>query len=430
MEKAFFQRVWDKFVWATDYSARSQSLTQEQKKLLEWFDGGSKTDAGVRVNSDATLSYAAAWRCINLLSQDLAKLPFNMYKRSKQGKKIAFYHPAHYLMKSKPNGWMTPYVFRQTLTRHALLKGNGYARIIRNGAAQPTQLKLIANPDYVQIKMVDDEIYYDVNEVLPDGKLASYVLHADDMFHLKGPSMNGIEGMSMITYHRETLGLGMAAKKTAERFYGRGSNFSGFIKMPEGKKLDSTEQVDRLSKSWTDKYRGLHKSWSTPVLEDGATFVPVTMPLKDAQFLESRQYSGIEVCQIYGVPPHKIYDLSRATFSNIEHQSIEYVGDSLLPHVTNWEQEIKEKLLREDEKAFDPGTGKSTYYPKFNLGVLLRGDSKTRAEFYSSAVQNGWMNRNQVAALEDYDQDIPGGDKYTIQLNMQELKNVGHEQPE
>lgn len=422
MKRAFLQEFVSRYIWNFGLSSR-QTLTQNQKALLEWFDGGNATDSGVRVNESSSLSFTAFWRCVNLTSQTQAQLPLHIFERTNEGSKIDYSHPASILLRERPNGKMTPYVFRETIERYKQVWGNGYAIIKRNNDAVPLELDLV-HPQYVDIKLIDDEVYYEVNRPLLNGKMEYLIVPAMDMFHIKGPSLDGIKGLSIISYHKNTLGLGLGSQKFAERFFGHGAHFSGWIKYPGTLKQ---EQVERLQTSWSEKYRGMGKSWGTPLLENGAEFVPVSMPLKDAQFLESRNFTDLQVCQICGVPPHKIYNLERATFSNIEHQSLEYVNDTMTPITTNWEQEIKAKLFREDEKISRPGGRNKVYFVKYNYNSLLRGDSQARATFYNSALQNGWMNRDTVRNLEDMDGKIPGGDKYTVQLNMQELQNVGNE---
>ena len=158
------------------------------------------------------------------------------------------------------------------------------------------------------------------------------------------------------------------------------------------------------------------------ILEEGMKYQNITIPPDQAQFLASRKFSVTEIARWFGIPPHFLADLDRATFSNIEHQTIEFVSYSLMPWLRRWENELDKKLLKEDEK--------DDCFFKFNVNALLRGDQKSRYEAYATALRMGWMNVNEVRDLEEMNR-IEGGDKYFIEVNRQDMLKPGKNgQPE
>lgn len=276
--------------------------------------------------------------------------------------------------------------------------GNFYARIIRNGAMQPISLEILPSWD-VTPQLVKGELYYHIAST-------GETLHSWEVFHVAGLGFDGVKGMSVIKYARQSIALGMAAENFGASFFGEGATIGGLLTTDNQLKQD---QRDAIKKSWHAAYHGPKGKHGTAVLEGGLHYERVGIPPEDAQFLETRQFQVPEICRWFRVPPHKIHDLTRSTNNNIEHQSIEYVTDTLAPHLVNWEQEADRKLLREDEKG--------EFFTKFNLNGLLRGDVKARGEFYAKLFGIGALSQNDIRRLEDQN-DIPGGDKYYVPLNM------------
>lgn len=175
---------------------------------------------------------------------------------------------------------------------------------------------------------------------------------------------------------------------------------------------------EKVRKSWETVYRGANNAHKIAVLEEGLTYKDIGLPQKDAQFLETRQFQLNEICRIFRVPPHLVGDLSRSTFSNIEHQSIDYVVHTLRPWLVRWEQSANMNLLNEYERT--------EYFAKFNVDGLLRGDFATRMQGYAVGRQNGWYSANDIRELEDLN-PIPedqGGDIYLVNGNMVTAENA------
>jgi len=356
------------------------------------------TAAGIKVSEDTALRFSAVFACINVLSQDVAKLPWGLFQHVDTGKVAARKHPVYKLLHSEPNGLMTSFAFRRTGMAWMLAWGNFYARIIRNNAMRPVSLDIMPAWD-VSPEVVAGKLYYHIHST-------GETLQAWEVYHVAGLGFDGIKGMSVIKYARQSIALGMAAENFGASFFGEGATIGGFL--TTDKPLNDTQR-SAIKKSWHNAYHGTKGKHGTAVLEGGLHYERVGIPPEDAQFLETRQFQVPEICRWFRLPPHKIHDLTRSTNNNIEHQSIEYVTDTLAPHLVNWEQEADRKLLREDEKG--------TYFNKFNLNGLLRGDVKARGEFYAKLFTVGALSQNDIRRLEDQN-DIPNGDKYYVPLNM------------
>ena len=250
----------------------------------------------------------------------------------------------------------------------------------------------------------DDVLYYRTS--------SGEMLSSDDVIHLRGLSTNGYKGKSPIAVHRDNLYLSQAAQEYGERFFNQGGNMSGVFKYPSTLK---PEAYQRLKRDLIAQSSGLHNSHVPLLLEGGMTYERISIPPEDAQFIATRKFQKTEIATIYGVPPHMIADLERATNNNIEHQGMEFVQYCLMPYLVRLEEEFNRKLLREDEAG--------SFYFLFGLNGLLRGDAKTRSEFYKNMNMVGAMSANEIRSLEDMN-TYDGGDEYFVQANMQPVRTA------
>jgi HK97 family phage portal protein len=359
--------------------------------------GGSESASGVFVSEESALSFSAVYACVRVVSEDIAKLPKHTFLKTPTGKQPDTSHPAFRLLHRRPNPKMSSFAWFQSMQATVLLWGNAYSEIIRDQAARPVRL-VIHHPRTVKVVDLGETVGYIVG---------SRPVLAQDMIHISGLGFDGINGKSVISFARDNIGAGLAAENFGAKFYRNGANLGGSLKTPN--KLSDTA-YNRIRESWAARYGGLNNAHKTAILEEGLSYESIGIPPNDAQFIETRQFARTEIAAWFRVPPHKIQDLSRSTNNNIEHQSIEYVADTLLPWVTRWEQELEEKLFSEAEK--------DTRIIKFNLNGLLRGDAKTRAEFYSKMFQTGVYSQNMILELEDENTIGPEGDRRFIPVNM------------
>jgi HK97 family phage portal protein len=237
--------------------------------------------------------------------------------------------------------------------------------------------------------------------------------NSEDIFHVKGLSFDGVKGLSPIAQAREAIGLALSTEEYGAKFFGNGARPGGVIEFPGAMK-----DPDKVREIWNKTFQGSANSHKVAVLEQGAKFQTVGLPPEESQFLETRKFQINEICRIFRVPPHLVGDLEKATFSNIEHQSIEFVQHTIRPWLVRWEQEIARSLLGDGERGM--------YFAKFNVDGLLRGDYATRMRGYSIGIQNGFLSPNCVRALEDLEPipDEKGGNNFFVNGNMKLLNDA------
>jgi HK97 family phage portal protein len=383
----------------------SRDLTLANAGVLIDVNGELGTRAGVTVTIDRAMQLSAVSACVRLLSESIASLPLNVYRRLDGGRRQRVSDlPEARLLHDEPNPLMTSFTWRETSSAHLLLWGNAYSVILRGEGAEPVALLPIM-PQYVHVlKQANGELAYHVN-----GYGLKRLINQADMLHVPGLSYDGLIGMSPIKYAAQSIGLALAAESYGAGFFGNSARPSGFISTAA--KL-SADQALALGRAWTANYGG-DKSQGTAVLDNGAKFERVTMPPEEAQFIETRKFQLADIARWYRVPPHMIGDLERATFSNIEHQGLQFVTHTLRPWLVRIEQEITRKLFpaRSDGRP-------SELYVEFNVDGLLRGDLKSRYDAYAVGRQWGWLSTNDIRSRENLE-PVPDGDTDYLQpLNM------------
>ena len=376
-----------------------------------WFLGqanGLETTSGARVNEETALSWTALSTGIRALCDDIASIPLNVYKRLEGGgKEIDRSHQLFPVLHDSPNEEMTSFEWRSVTQAHIIGWGNAYSEIIRNQRGRIIELWPI-NPDRVKLQRNKrKKIVYRIT--LPrdeTGGVAGHVMmRRDQILHIKGFSINGLFGRSLIQDHREAIGLGLATEEFAARFFGQGASPTGILEHPATISEDAQE---RLKNAYDNEYSGLTRAHRIMLLEEGMKWHQVTVDPEKAQFLGLRQFQVTEAARILKMPPHKVGDLERQTFTNIEHLGIDYLVHTLRPWLVNWEQRMRKSLLA-------PGDTKTVI--EFVVEGLLRGDSITRAKFYQSLFNMASISPNEIREKENMN-PFEGGDKRYIQLNL------------
>lgn len=381
-----------------------------------FFFGG--TTSGKRVNEMSAMQMTAVYSCVRILAEAVAGLPLHLYRYTDNGsKEKAIEHPLYRLLHDEPNPEMTSFIFRETLMTHLLLWGNAYAQIVRNGKGEVLGLyPLMPNKMSVD-RDTDGRLWYTYTrstDEAPTMKGSTVKLHPYDVLHIPGLGFDGLVGYSPIAMAKNAIGMGIACEEYGARFFANGAAPGGVLEHP-----GTVKDPQKIRDSWNSVYRGTGNAHKVAVLEEGMKYTPIGISPEQAQFLETRKFQINEIARIFRVPPHMVGDLEKSSFSNIEQQSLEFVKYTLEPWVIRWEQSIMRALLTEDEKK--------TYFAKFNLEGLLRGDYQSRMNGYAIARQNGWMSANDIRRLENLDQ-IPkedGGDLYLINGNMLPLASAG-----
>ncbi len=388
-----------KRIWRAIRNEAQTGMTVEE--LFRDLFSGAPTASGVSVSPDTAMQASTVYACVRVLAESVAQLPFPVYRRlDNGGKERDPSHPLYRILNWQPNRWQTAFEFREMMMGHVVLRGNAYALIVRVGGRVHELIPL--HPDHVMVEQRRDwSVRY---HRLVDGNWVA--MPPGSVFHLRGMASNGPIGMSPITAYREAVGLSISAQRLQARSFSNGAKFHGYLKHP-GPKL-SPEARKNMRESFDRQHSG-DNAWSTPLLEEGTEWVKVGMSAEDAQLIETRKFQRSEIASIFRVPPHKIGDLERATFSNIEHQALEFVTDTMLPWLRRWEQAVSRDLLTPDEQK--------THFAEHLVDGLLRGDIRSRYAAYGAAIKDGWMNRNEVRILENLN-PVDGLDEFLEPLNM------------
>jgi len=363
--------------------------------------------AGVNIDADTAMKTAVVWACVTYLSKTVAQLPWRVMSEDSNGRAVRATGSAiDYLINVRPNPEMGSFSFRETMVGWACRRGNAVAEIQRDMRGVPYALWPIhpSRGEFRRDKETGELVYQ-----LTDGSNA--ILRPYDYFHLRGFGEGPI-GLDVVSYAAESIGWAQATEIFGSTFFGSGINPSIAVTVPN--KL-STEGRDVLREELDDLFKGPTKAHRAAILDADMKIEKLTVDPNAAQFLETRQHQVEEICRWFGCPPHKVMHLLRSTFSNIEHQSIEVVTDSIVP----WCRRLEEEA---DYKLFSP---RSPMFTRLDLKGLLRGDFKTRSEGLQIMRRNGVINANDWLRLEDMNEIGPQGDIYIVESNMQRLDQVG-----
>lgn len=368
--------------------------------------GSISSHTGVAVTPFTALQSSAVYACVRCLSEDMAKLPIEVQRALPNGGWVTdLDHPIARLL-DRPNRWQSPFTFMSYLVTCLQLRGNAYVFVVRDEDGAPTSLVPIS-PDRCAMRLSPKGwLFYDISHPA-FGDRGNLVVHQDDMLHLRGVTLDGFMGLSPIAAAAEAIGLSLATQQHGANLFRQGTQASGVLRH-DGVLSDTARK--NLRESWQEKYGGVENANKVLVLEEGMVFEKLSMTSDEAQFLETRKFQVEEICRIFRVPPHKVASLDRATFSNIENQSQQYIDDSLVPMARQLEEEGRHKLLWEADRG--------RYRLRVDFDSLLRGDMKTRFEAYNMALTGGWLNRDFVRDREGLP-PIPGGSgqEYRVALN-------------
>jgi HK97 family phage portal protein len=373
-----------------------------------------RTAAGVYVTPDNAVQIPAVWACLRYLSQTVAMLPWNVMLTEGRGATVQSKNPVQWLLHTRPNPEWSSFQFRETLLHWALRWGNGYAEIERDMAGRAYALWPL-HPERVDPRRdLNGKLYFAVS----NGSGQTVDIAFEDMFHVRGFGEGPI-GVNVMEYAAQSLGWAKAIQIFGATFFGNGANLSGVV---QSKGKFEPGPLARLKAEFGKLYNGVFKSNKTAYLDNGMEWKPVGVKPLDAQMVDANYFMIEEVCRWFGVPPHKIAHLLRATFSNIEHQAIEVVQDSVLPWVRRFEDEADYKLF---------GQNRQGYFTKLELRGLLRGDFQSQVNGLKTLRDIGAVNADEIREYLDMPQqpEGSGGDKYTMQGQYTTLDKVGEEPP-
>jgi HK97 family phage portal protein len=356
----------------------------------------SPTRSGVTVSEQTALGISALWAGIRTISQDVGSLEPVLYRESSQGREVAEDHPVYALLTETPNPDMTRPVLFETLQAHALIHGGAFAEIERNGAGTPTALWPIHPRNVVILRDGSGNLVYRVtvtiNNLNDQHQLGEQVdLAPEDILHVPGLSPDGTVGYRLLSIARETLGFAIATQRYGSSFYGNAARPGGILSTAG--QLNDTAR-ENLRRSWQLLHQGTENVGKVAILEEGIEFKPFVMTNEQSQYKDLLNWLVYEVARFLLIPPTKLMSLEGASqYAVLEQLSTEYLTVTLRPWLEKWEAEFERKLLTPTERR--------NHYIEYDTVPLLRADATTRANFYQSAIQNGWMTVDEIRAREN-----------------------------
>lgn len=376
--------------------------------------------SGVSVTDDTALEATSYFAGVRNVSEDLASLPLITYRRiSEERRERDQLHYLYSILHDQPNEEIDSVTFVEAMQAHLMMRRNAYAEIVRDGAGRCAALWPV-HPKRVSMRRVDGELFYQVD--LPEGRKDTRTgypwttLDRSRVLHLRALALDGLEGLSTIKQHRETIGLTLAVERYGAAFFGNDATPGGVYEVP-GRLSD--EAYKRMKAEIEGAHRGIDKAHRLRLLEEGTKYSATSTQNDKAQFIETRQLQTEEMARINRVPPHTIQDLSHSTNNNIEHQGIEYVQYSIRVWAVRWEKAIyMQVMLSEDRK---------THYAEFLLDALLRGDSVSQATVLHQMRQDGAINADEWRRLKNMNPIEDGsGQIYMVNGNMIPMLQAGN----
>lgn len=397
---------------AAGLASLANRMTREERYIDRSRVANSpRTLAGVPITPDSAVTVAAVWACLRYLSQTVAGLPWHVMMEGQKGAEAQLKNPIDWLIYKQPNPEWSSFQFRETLTHWALRWGNGYAEIERDTLGRPIALWPI-HPERADACRDTDtgKLFYEVN----NGTGGKVEIAREDMFHIRGFG-EGPVGVNVIHYASQSIGWARAAQLFGAAFFGNNATPSVVVK----NKKSLTEGGLKLQRAEFEQlFKGPRNAHKAAHLDNDADVSVIGLDAEKSQLVEVHQFLVEEICRWFGCPPHKVMHLLRATFSNIEHQSIEVVVDSVTPWVRRFEDEADIKLFGQNRRGL---------YTKMNMRALMRGDAKARSEFYRAMFDMGAYSPNRILELEDENTIGSDGDKHLVQLNLTTLEKAGEE---
>jgi len=396
-------------VFANPSPAQPENLNlRDADQWNEIFHTESRTAAGVRINTKSVLGYPPFWRGVNILSDDCAGLPFDVYRRNGDDREVDWEHPAQRLLNDDASPVMSAYKFRQTMESHALTYGNGYAYIERDMRTFDPLAFWILDPQQTVIRYVDGDLWY---ATTIDGRQHKYP--AREIFHISGLTSNGIAGYSALDLFAEALGLPIAAQRFGGKFFEQGSNMSGILMVPHGFK---EEKIRNTLAAWDQMATGISKAHKVALLQDGVKWQPTTITPNEGQFIETRESEvRMTAANILGLPAHLLGDNSKSSHNSLEQESMSYLDHSLDPRLRTWEAEASRKLLAAQQRF------ERTHFCEYNREAKVRMQFSQKIDGIFKEMSMGILTVNESRKLLNMPQIGDDGDQRFRPANWMKL---------
>ncbi len=365
--------------------------------------GGRASRAGVTVSEGTALTLPALLQALRVLTGVFAMTPMHVYRRDGEARQRADDTALWELLHDRPNSHQSAFAFKELLLGDLTLQGNFFAYVSRDRRQNPVALTRL-KPGHTQVaeffsREQGQVLFFDAT--LPDGSRERFP--ARDIWHVAGPTRNGIAGLNPLVFMRDALGGALAAQDYATRFWANDARPP--VQLRTDAKMSAADK-QRLRADWRNLFAGVDGD-TIAVLDQGLEAKFLSFNPEEAQLLQTRTYGLLDVARIVGVPPHLVFELSRATFGNIEHQSLEFVIFHMGPHYARVAASATCQFC---------GPGE---YVEFVTDALVKGDIKTRWEAYNAARNAGVLNANEIRTRENLN-PMPGaaGTEYWRPANM------------
>lgn len=410
-----FKRLLERF---SRRSIQNPAVPLTSKVILDYLGSGLRTTSGMNVGIPQALSYSPVWAAVDMISSDVSRLPFLTYERIGDGKRRAAEHPTYRLLR-RHTGEMTSNLWLSRMVGQSLLYGDGYSIIERGADGSPRGLRWIHHDRVICTKERGQVFYIVKNRPGVDTGPETARYTPTDVFHLVGLTLDELGGMSLIAYARNTVGRQLASEQFGDDFFSNSAVPSGWFSHPGEM---SQEAQRRFLEAFEARHAGSGKRHRAGVLEEGMSWTPATVSPKDALLVDSLKWGVKDVARFFNLPGHRLGDDSRTSFSSLEQENRSYFDTTLGKWVSRLESEANEKLFSETEKLAD------SHFAEFLQDALFKADMAARHQSYATAIQWGWMSRNEVRARENLN-PYDGGDDYLTPLNMQ-MGEEDEEEPE
>ena len=372
---------------------------------FETFSLWAQSSSGVTISEDVALQLSTVWACIKVISEDIAALPWHVFQRETEEKrKRRSDHRVEYLLDVEANPDTDAFVFRELMLRWALSFGNGFAEIEKDPVGRVQRLWPI-HPENMRVTRDEaGNLVYIVNN--------EHLFTPDEILHVKGPSPDGVTGWPVLKMAMHTIGLGISAEQYGSEYYANGTKLSGILKTATPL---NDEAKKNLRDTWSRLYEGPTNRHRFAILDGDLEWKQFDQVVsnREAEFLESRRFQVDEVCRWFRVAPHKVQSLENATYTNIEHQSIEYVSDTLMPWINRLEREANRKLFQRRDM-----------FSRIMVQAQLRSEAKARGEFYRTLHSMGVMSINEIRTKEEMNPIGPEGEERFMQSGMATVKQI------
>lgn len=355
----------------------------------------SLTKAGSNITESNAMAISTVYACVYKIATTIASLGLDVFERNGNEVNVANVHPAHDLIKIKPNAYQTAFEFWETITASALIYGMGYAVIERDERGFAIALHCVHASD-VDLREVKGERVYivkDYGAVRPENML----------------EIANLQRMSPIRLHRDNLGLAKSAMDFGAEYFGQSGQMTGVLTSDQPLKK---EQMDLIQGSWN---HGAAQA-GTKLMPFGFKYQRISISPDEAQFIETRKFQAEEICRIFSVPPSLVQLPSQTTYNNVEQQNLMFARHTIVPWTQRIEQEVDRKLI--------PAFQRPEIYTKFRLVDLQRGDTTARSNYFTQMLQAGVLSINEVRAEEELN-PVEGGDVHTVQVNQIALDKLG-----